>query len=149
MKIGRAGSKKQKLMKYIGEEYIQKPAEQHEMYGDDIGFKPYQGTRIKEPKALFGLLEGLNFVVQNILMYQWKKLQTEWNMASQQIEVSHEFAKIVNSWSIAQCEDYVKKVSYTIDRLKYEKHHMLPIWNSAKEYVQQSIIKKNEQARSN
>lgn len=137
-------------MKYIGVEYIQKPAEHHpEMYGDDIGFKPDQVTKIQEPKALFGLLEGLNFVVQNILMYQWKKLAIEISMANKEIEISKEFARIVNSWSVAQCEDYVKKVSYTIDRLKYEKHHMLPIWNSAKEYVQQSIIKKNEQARSN
>lgn len=137
-------------MKHIGESYRYKPAEQHEMYGDDIGFKPDQVTRIKEPKALFGLLEGFNFLVQNILMYQWKKLAIEISMANKEIEVSKEFARIVNLWSIAECESYLKKVTHSIDNSKDKSYHMLPIWNSAKEYVQQSItIKQNEQNRSN
>lgn len=58
-------------------------------------------------------------------------------------EVSEQFRKIVATWSVAQCQDYLQQVSNSINKCSV--NHMLPIWQAGYQYVNEHL----EQLRHN
>lgn len=60
-------------------------------------------------------------------------------------KVSASFEQMVQKWSIEQCDDYLAKVTHSINRC-FSGNHMLPVWITAKKYVEQKKqdLKANE-----